>query len=423
MKMMMAGSCRPLLVAAVLALVGLVALHTAPCAALYAEDAGVYDWVQQHIGHVLLAAEGSAGELVVATREGVIARIDPDSSAILWRVTLRETDVVDELIVSVFGGQSTVIAVCGGAKRVVGLTMRHGVSVLDASPGSIPLRDLPSSQVPATPPQHASLLDRTAGVDTCLLRSSSGPLVVTLHSSRVAFTNGLTGNIDWSIDLADTYSVLSLSCSPKGRVRAAARTAGSNASDGGDGDDGDDVVVLELDPQTKQMKEAKTAISGDVCTTTDAAVVCASTATAAATDIAIAQFSAPTKVHRLSVPIKSPVTLNALSEGALVVVTGADGESAIVTVDGAKSSVEQASGRVHLQRTPRKTVVATTTAMNNRAALTLIFCVYLPGRERSAEALSSARQCWSLPPSYYLDTSGTYGVSTILNVANSGADV
>ena len=72
-------------------------------------------------------------------------------------MTLREVDLIDELLITQSGQETVAIVVCGGAKRVVGFSAESGVVVLDKATGTIPVQDLPSSQVPSQPQPYVCM--------------------------------------------------------------------------------------------------------------------------------------------------------------------------------------------------------------------------------------------------------------------------
>lgn len=77
-----------------------------PAAAIYADQAGQYDWLQQHVGAVSLArfaaGGGSGGSLVVASAaSGTLASLAPADGSIRWRRVLSDGDAVTALLVAV----------------------------------------------------------------------------------------------------------------------------------------------------------------------------------------------------------------------------------------------------------------------------------------------------------------------------------
>lgn len=72
----------------------LLAACVGPSQAVYADQAGQNDWLQQHVGRVSLAAFAAKprARLFVASRAGAVAALSLEDGSLLWRRVLAEDD-------------------------------------------------------------------------------------------------------------------------------------------------------------------------------------------------------------------------------------------------------------------------------------------------------------------------------------------
>lgn len=78
----------------------LLALCAAPAAAIYADQAGQYDWLQQHIGRVSAAQLGGGPTptlFAASAAAGTLAALSPSDGRLLWRKVLAPGDAVTQL--------------------------------------------------------------------------------------------------------------------------------------------------------------------------------------------------------------------------------------------------------------------------------------------------------------------------------------
>eukprot|EP00937_MAST-01D_sp_MAST-1D-sp2_P003733 g3733.t1 len=153
------------------------------CAGVFEDQAGLFDWQQQHIGRVDRALfQGKRA--YVATGSDVVAALNVRTGATEWRHVLPKGDAVDRLVyvakASADGRAGKVVLVLsGGGRRVRALRAKDGALVWDAQ-------------------NHYGPDEAPAGaVDAAV----AGPgLIATLARNRVVVRRADTGQRVWALD-------------------------------------------------------------------------------------------------------------------------------------------------------------------------------------------------------------------------------
>lgn len=86
--------------ATTLAFLLLLAACAGPATAIFADQAGQYDWLQQHVGRVNLAALAAKPRprlFVASQAAGTVAALSPKDGSLLWRRVLAEGDSASRL--------------------------------------------------------------------------------------------------------------------------------------------------------------------------------------------------------------------------------------------------------------------------------------------------------------------------------------
>lgn len=108
----------------------LLLLATCPLrtAALYADQAGRYDWLQQHVGRVSAArlASGPRPALLVASSAaGTLAALDPTDGSLRWRKVLAEGDAITVLEVA----DSRAFTLSGAGRQLLAWDVKSGAAL------------------------------------------------------------------------------------------------------------------------------------------------------------------------------------------------------------------------------------------------------------------------------------------------------
>lgn len=105
----------------------LLLLCVRPSAAIYQDQAGQYDWLQQHIGRVSKAALGG-GPLptlfAASATASTLAALSPKDGRLLWRKVLAEGDAVEQLV----AGSSAVVSLSGGGRQLLAFDADSGAA-------------------------------------------------------------------------------------------------------------------------------------------------------------------------------------------------------------------------------------------------------------------------------------------------------
>lgn len=123
------ATCPPALLP--LAAATLLALLLQPAAAIYADQAGQYDWLQQHVGAVSLArfaggAGGGSPTLVAASAaSGTLAALATSDGSLLWRRVLSEGDAATALLVA----EDRVLTLSDAGRRLQAWDLASGAAL------------------------------------------------------------------------------------------------------------------------------------------------------------------------------------------------------------------------------------------------------------------------------------------------------
>ncbi|KAL4426508.1 hypothetical protein ABPG77_008366 [Micractinium sp. CCAP 211/92] len=109
----------------------LLAACAGPAQAIYADQAGQYDWLQQHVGRVSLAAFAAKprARLFVASRAGAVAALFLKDGSLLWRRVLAENDEA----VALQAAGTRVFTLSGGGTQLTAWDASSGAAMWAAT--------------------------------------------------------------------------------------------------------------------------------------------------------------------------------------------------------------------------------------------------------------------------------------------------
>lgn len=109
----------------------LLAACAGPAQAIYADQAGQYDWLQQHVGRVSLAAFAAKprARLFVASRAGAVAALSLKDGSLLWRRVLAENDEA----VALQAAGTRVFTLSGGGTQLTAWDASSGAAMWAAT--------------------------------------------------------------------------------------------------------------------------------------------------------------------------------------------------------------------------------------------------------------------------------------------------
>lgn len=109
----------------------LLAAWAGPAQAIYADQAGQHDWLQQHVGRVSLAAFATKprARLFVASRAGAVAALSLKDGSLLWRRVLAEEDEA----VALQAAGTRVLTLSGGGTQLTAWDAGSGAAVWAAT--------------------------------------------------------------------------------------------------------------------------------------------------------------------------------------------------------------------------------------------------------------------------------------------------
>eukprot|EP00897_Mesotaenium_endlicherianum_P002317 jgi/Mesen1/2112/ME000151S01365 len=159
------------------------------CEGLYEDQVGMYDWHQQYIGRVKLAAFQTAGQrkrVYVATEQNVLAALNLRTGGLAWRHVFGPSDVIQAL--DVFGRY--VVTVSEGGRLIRAWSVIDGGLVWDTT--------LTLAAAPGLPPSSSS---SSSAIDFHLvptLRDGSATHDVALVSEGTVYRlAGHDGHLKW----------------------------------------------------------------------------------------------------------------------------------------------------------------------------------------------------------------------------------
>ncbi|KAL4458516.1 hypothetical protein ABPG75_013381 [Micractinium tetrahymenae] len=172
----------------------LLAAWASPGQAIYADQAGQHDWLQQHVGRVSLAAFAAKprARLFVASRAGAVAALSLKDGSLLWRRVLGEGDAATALQAA----GARVLTLSGGGAQLTAWDAATGAAVWAANlAGSSDLAG----------PDAAAL---------AVVADGKRSLAVAVAAGSAKGFDAVTGELLWTASLPSTKSAAAVKAAP-----------------------------------------------------------------------------------------------------------------------------------------------------------------------------------------------------------------